>query len=134
MTTTLADLAERTNVRLDEHLNMDEPLPVRTKMFAQGDLLCIPLDISPPTGGVAIPRTGTPVIRGNHDHVLTADPDTARWIEGGGNHELSIGVVVTNQPAWLLHAEHGGHCLAPGVWEFRGQRESAREGTRRVLD
>ncbi len=134
MTTTIAHLADRIGMTLDDHLDTDEIMPVRTGPFAQGDLLCIPLDIKPPTGGVTVGPKGQAIIEGTHDHVLVADPGTCRWIAGAGKSTLSIGVIVADTPVHLLHAEHGGHCLAAGVWEMRAQRESAREGTRRVVD
>lgn len=134
MTITLETAANRIGMTIDPHLDVDEIMPVRTGPFAQGDLLCLPLDIKPPTGGVAVGPKGVPIIEGTHDHVLIADPGTCRWIAGAGKSTLSIGVVVADAPVHLLHAEHGGHCLAPGVWEMRGQREDSREGTRRVVD
>lgn len=133
--TTLATIADRIGLTLDPHLPADEIMPTRTGLFAQGDLICIPLTVTPPTGGVPVPAAGVRVIEGTHDHVLVADPGTCRWIAGAGGHELSIGVIVADAPVHLLHAEHGGHTLAAGVWEMRGQRETAREGGfRRVVD
>jgi hypothetical protein len=133
-TLTLGQAATQANINLEPIWDHDTIMEIRTGLFAQGDLLCIPLHIATPTSGTPIPAEGIAVIEGNHDHRIIAPVGTATWIAGAGKSSLSIGVLTCTQPVYLIHAEHGGHGLAAGVWEMRGQREDSREGVRRVVD
>ena len=122
-----------------------DPIPVLTpgELGAQGDVLLIPA-----TGKKVswrdVPAEGLVIVAGTHDHMLIGD---ACWLPAGtrATTELTIGWVSTGSGgAHLLHVgrdgrlsgEHGTVQIGSGgVWEVRGQRETAREGGwRRVAD
>ena len=122
-----------------------DPIPVVTpgEMGAQGDVLLLPGSAGKGSWR-DVPAEGLVIVAGTHDHILIGD---ARWLPAGtrATTELTIGWVSTGAGgAHLLHVgrdgrlsgEHGTVQIGSGgVWEVRGQRETAREGSwRRVAD
>ena len=138
---TLTDLTVH-GVTFDDHLDMTADIPVLAALQAQGDVICIPLDLHP----LATTRPeavwsecrSVPVVRGENGgntHLLVADAGVARWTtdlreQASG---LNLGIVECTTPVWLLHPQHGGMGLAAGRWLLRRQREQMAE-LRQVAD
>lgn len=131
---TLADLTAATGLPVDVHLVMDLTIPVGDGIQAQGDLLVVPLaeladrvtvrrhatwDEVPP-GGVEVVRNEA----GGNPHTLVADPDTCAWTTDVDDTDgLAVGVFDAMAPVYLMHREHGGTGIAPGLYVVRRQRE-----------
>lgn len=127
MQTTLADLSTRSEVKPYEHLDLDEIVPVLDTPQPQGDVMFLPCGPARTDLGNPVTAAGITLVAGQHSHVLIADADTTRWVAGAGPSRLSVGVIHTTEPCWIIHPEHGGLGLAPGAWEVRRQREQADE-------
>jgi hypothetical protein len=138
----LAELSERAEMALEEHLDVEALVPVTDGLQAQGDLNVIPLGTAEDNGASIrkgakwgdVPAKGIVVLAGTHEHVLVADSGTCQWTpDVADSTNLALGALVCDRPAYLLHTEHGGVGLAPGSYILRGTREQADE-IRRVAD
>lgn len=99
-------------------------------MFAQGDILLIPISDGATDGLV-------PVRRDDHGRVILALGEVtghAHAIHGravlyadtgsnGGGNGLSIQLLRVEEPVEVVHEEHAPVALAPGLYEVRRQRE-----------
>jgi hypothetical protein len=140
----LAELLDRNDLDILEHLERQVTVPVLDGPQAQGDLIVLPLAMvrvvsvwqgatwqPVPPGGVELVRG----VAGNNPHTLVADPGTCRWTFGVRD-PLGLGIVLfTNTaPAYLIHPEHGGSGVAPGEWLVRRQQESGTHRRRLIAD
>jgi hypothetical protein len=130
---TLADVTTAHGFEVLEHLEADAEVPVYSGLQAQGDLFIVPAPARADDGdpGQLVPPAGIAVIEaiaGGHEHRLFAGTaGTAFWFPNVASGRQSIGVLECTEPAFVLHPEHGATGVAPGVYEFRRQREQAQE-------
>ncbi len=133
---TLTELTEQTGVEVYDHVADDLEIPVLDGLQAQGDLIVVPLDnplfaghdIDVDATGLAVPSNGIELVRGQHPHLLVADPGTATYTRiETFTDRLAVGIVEATAPVWLLHPEHGATGIAPGRYLVRRQREQAAE-------
>lgn len=136
----LAELSQLTDVQVDDHLDLDEIVPVSDGLQAQGDLIVVPEAVAKANGAKVsggwseVPPRGVVVLAGTHDHVLVGDLGKVRFTTDVTDSQgLALGAVQADSTAWLVHQEHGGIGLAPGCYVLRGTREQA-EIVRRVAD
>lgn len=130
----LAELLDRNDLDVLDHLERQVTVPVLDGPQAQGDLIVLPRTMVPlvtdhelsrwlrvPPGGVELVRG----VAGNNPHTLVADPDTCEWISAVRDPlGLGIALFTNTAPVYLIHPEHGGSGVAPGRWLVRRQRES----------
>lgn len=129
---TLGELAGTHGFAVLEHLEAETEIPVVDGLQAQGDLILRPMPGLVPARGdeLAVPQYGVAVIDavgGGHEHRLFAEiPGTAWWTPASRSGQV-IGTLTCDEPAVVLHPEHGATRVAPGTWELRRQREKADE-------
>jgi len=131
---TLGDLTGSTGRDVDLHLMLDLVIPVHDGIQAQGDVIVVPLaeiagDVKVqgsahwrevPADGIELLRGGT----GGNAHTLVADPGTCLWTADVSDPtSLTLGVFEAMATVYLLHREHGGAGIAPGLYVVRRQRE-----------
>lgn len=124
---TLNELTDQTGLVVDEHLVRDLEIPVLAGVQCQGDLIIVPASVAGrvyPAADRPVPAQGVELLRGQHPHVLVADPGTCRVRFLSGQ---DLAVVDADAAVYLLHPEHGGMGLAPGRYVVRRQREQADE-------
>lgn len=141
MSETLASLSEQTGLNVLGHLEQSVTIPVIDGLWAQGDLIVIPLPMIAPCIRIwddfwqDVPPEGIEVLRGEaggNPHTLVAEPGTCRWTTHvRDSSRLALGVFEACAPAYLLHPEHGATGCVPGTYVIRRQRE--REGRRARL-
>lgn len=129
----LAELLDRTDLAVLEHLERQVRIPVIDGLQAQGDLIVIPQDllhnVGPPffARWRPVPAAGVELIRGvagNNPHTLVADAGTCEWTSAVGDPlQLAIAMIYNTEPVYLVHPEHGGSGIAPGRWVVRRQQE-----------
>jgi hypothetical protein len=143
ITMNLAELLDRNDLDVLDHLERQVAVPVLDGPQAQGDLIVLPHAMAPlvtdagprwrpvPPGGVELVRG----VAGNNPHTLVADPDTCEWTAAiRDSLGLGIALFTNTAPVYLIHPEHGGNGVAPGTWLVRRQREAgARRSSRPVL-
>lgn len=132
-TTTLAELTQMSGLDVLDHLEMQAAIPVINGLQAQGDLIIIPaatieeVTIHSHRHWRDVPLAGVELLRsaaGGNPHMLVGDPLTCEWTTSVWDaHGLAIGALRTSRPAYLVHPEHGGTGIAPGIWVVRRQRE-----------
>lgn len=115
-----------------EHLEADLEVPVLDGLQAQGDLLIVPAAGRAQTIAALkpVPAEGVAVIAAvgsGHEHRLFAgSPGTVLWaLSTRGGQD--IGLLRVDEPAYILHPEHGATGVAPGTYVLRRQREQADE-------
>jgi hypothetical protein len=118
---TLAEVTERFDVRVLDHLLMTAEVPVVTKLACQGDLL-IQAHRPGKGSGTPIPSEGIAVVRGEaggNTHSLHGD---GTWRPGA---DMILGTVSVPEAgcAYLLHPEHGALGIGPGNYLIRRQQE-----------
>lgn len=132
---TLAELTTRTGLDVLGHLEREVTIPVIDGLQAQGDLIVVPhafladsISVPPFAERREVPPAGIELLRsaaGGNPHTLVADAGTCWWTAGvrdrGG---LALGLIETTAVAYLIHPEHGGTGMAPGVYVVRRQREN----------
>jgi hypothetical protein len=129
----LADLLDRTDLDVLDHLERQTAIPVIDGLQAQGDLLVNPLDLLTTVNPehwarwCEVPAEGVELVRGvagNNPHTLVADPGTCRWTPDVRDPiNLGIALFENTATAYLVHPEHGGSGVAPGRWLVRRQQE-----------
>ena len=134
-TATLAQLIDRHQVDVLEHLDRQAGIPILTGLQMQGDVAVIPAtDQRAPALGTAVrvPAEGIPVVRGEsggNTHLLLAD-GPAKWTPiARANNGLDLGIltVPAGSAAYLAHPEHGYCGIGAGEYTVRRQREQADE-------
>jgi len=129
----LADLLDRNDLDVLDHLDRQVTVPVLDGPQAQGDLIVLPHAMVPTVthhgrrlwevlrGGVELVRG----VAGNNPHTLVADPYTCEWTTAIYDPPgLGIALFTNTAPVYLIHPEHGGTGVAPGTWVVRRQREA----------
>jgi hypothetical protein len=129
----LAELLDRTNLDVLDHLDRSVSIPVLDGLQAQGDLIVIPsamvttVDSHAWSRWVDLPGEGFEVVRGvagNNPHTFVADPCTCRFtLDVFDPLGLAVVLLENSAPAYLIHPEHGGSGIAPGRWVVRRQQE-----------
>lgn len=132
MQTTYEELLGRHQVEIPAHLEAQAEVPVLAGVQRQGDVLVMPRRRGQIAGATPVPADGVPVVRGEaggNTYLLVADGPVAWKPAGARGNGLALGVVdiPEGSTAFLLHPEHGGQGLAPGMYELRRQREQADE-------
>lgn len=122
-----------TSTRVLDHLDREATLPLVTRAACQGDVSV--LRTTKQAAATRLPQAGVPVVRGEaggNTHSLHAAPGAGvRWdpVDRTSDGELLLGVLTVPEggEAYLLHPEHGGMAIAPGIYEIGRQREYAGE-------
>lgn len=127
-----------------EQLDHSVRIPVIDGMYAQGDLIVIPLSMldsvepRPDATWRQVPPDGIEVLRGpagGNPHVLVAEPATCRWTaEVVDPTGLALGIFTATSVTYLMHPEHGATGTTPGTYVIRRQREHAHFSPRLVAD
>ena len=141
----LAELLDRNDLDVLDHLERQVTIPVLDGPQAQGDLIVLPLAMVSNVVRVGsrpywtwVPPGGVELVRGeagNNPHTLVADPRTCEWT-AGMQDPIGLGIAVfrNTAPAFLVHPEHGGSGVAPGTWLVRRQQEAGVLRRRLVSD
>lgn len=131
---TLAEVTQAHGFEVLEHLEADAEIPVNDGLQAQGDLIIVPKPAAKGSvrgvAGGTVPKTGIAVIQaigGGHEHRLFASVPGTAWFTETGFTGQAIGVLECDEPAYVIHPEHGATGIAPGTYELRRQREQADE-------
>lgn len=129
----LAELLNRSELDVLDHLEREVAVPVIDGPQAQGDLIVLPMAMVPVVaiGSWAtwqpVPWHGVELVRGvagNNPHTLVADPGTCQWTPHVRDPlRLAVAVFENTATAYLIHPEHGGSGVAPGRWLVRRQQE-----------
>ena len=143
MQLSLADLTSRTGLDVLDHLEREATIPVIDGLQAQGDLFVIPLAwLDAPLEHYGpwqpVPADGLEVLRsaaGGNPHTLVADPGTCQWTTSVHDRTgLALGALNATSVVYLLHPEHGGAGIAPGMYLIRRQREGSYRVGRLIAD
>ena len=141
----LAELLDRSELDVLDHLEREVAVPVIDGPQAQGDLIVLPMAMVPAVfiskwaTWQPVPWHGVELVRGvagNNPHTLVADTGTCQWTPAVVDPSLRLAVAVFENiaTAYLIHPEHGGTGVAPGRWVVRRQREYGRFRHRLVAD
>nr|WP_245553143.1 hypothetical protein [Nocardia veterana] len=119
-------------------------IPVVDGLYAQGDLIVVPLSllgpVTPAPYGtrIPVPARGIEVLRGGaggNPHTLVAEPGTCWWTPDVLDPEgLALGIFRADAVAYLMHPEHGATGSVPGEYVIRRQREFTRAHSHLVAD
>jgi hypothetical protein len=130
----LAELLDRNDLDVLDHLERQVAIPVLDGPQAQGDLIVLPhamvrpVTTHPWATWRPVPPGGVELVRGeagNNPHTLVADPGVCERTLGV--HDplgLGIALFTNTAPVYLIHPEHGGSGVAPGTWLVRRQQEA----------
>jgi len=130
-TRTIGDLATETGVTILTGHAPDFEIPVLTGPQRQGDVLVLP-DCKA-AAAAAVPRTGTPVVRGENGgntHAIYADgPGVLCDTYPADAQDLRVATLLVPEGtvAYLGHPEHAFAGIGPGSYTIRRQREQADE-------
>lgn len=129
----LAELLDRSELDVLDHLEREVAVPVVDGPQAQGDLIVLPMAMVPVVTVSdwatwhPVPWRGVELVRGvagNNPHTLVADPGTCRYTpEIRDPLRLVVAAFENTATAYLIHPEHGGSGIAPGRWLVRRQQE-----------
>ncbi|WP_280233723.1 hypothetical protein [Nocardia cyriacigeorgica] len=127
-----------------DQLEQSVRIPVIRGMYAQGDLIVVPLhllDSVTPRADAQwrpVPPDGIEVLRGaagGNPHALVAEPGTCRWTTDVADPTgLALGIFDADAVAYLMHPEHGATGSHPGRYVIRRQREHSEHRARYVAD
>jgi hypothetical protein len=134
MTMKLAELLDRSQLDVLDHLDREITVPVIDGPQAQGDLIVLPMAMVPKVflskraSWQSVPWHGVELVRGvagNNPHTLVADAGACQWTAAVVDPLLRLAVAVfeNTATAYLIHPEHGGSGIAPGRWVVRRQQE-----------
>lgn len=129
MSRTVGDLTDLTGVTIVADWAEHIEIPVLTGLQRQGDVIIIP-SLRAKAATTAVPKTGTPVVRGEsggNTHAIYADGDVCVNVRTPQAGQLLAAVITVGEgaTAWLGHPEHGYLGIGPGTYEARRQREQA---------
>lgn len=127
---TLATLIERHGIDVDEHLDRELTVPILDGLQRQGDVIVIPN--AKATASKPVPKTGTPVVRGEaggNTHAIVADGEVFCDVRDATAQNLTLALLTVPEGsiAYLAHPEHAYSGIGPGTYEIRRQREQADE-------
>lgn len=129
MTTTYADVAERTGIAIPAHLVAQAEVPLAPDGWMQGDVYVRPEDHEPRGEGIPLTGEGHKVVEGEADrnsHVLNGDgrfhPGVYRRRDDGLRLDYGLLVVPPGGRAVLTHTdEHGSVAFPEGTYRVWGQ-------------
>lgn len=130
---TLATLIDRHGITVDDHLDLDDLVPVNTGMQRQGDVIIVPTVGNAKPATTPVPTTGTPVVRGEaggNTHAIVADgPGVFCDTRQATARDLTLATLTVDEGsvAYLAHPEHAYTGIGPGTYTLRRQREQADE-------
>lgn len=130
---TLIDVMTSHGVEIPPHLLADAEIPILTGLQRQGDVLIRPTRPGMVVGLSDVPREGIAVVggeAGGNTHLLVGP---AQWAPNTSDSMTYGTLVVGDEPAYILHPEHGASGIGAGHYILSGQREQADE-IRRVAD
>ena len=140
----LAEILDRNELSVLDHLEREVTVPVIDGPQAQGDLIVLPLSmmavvtVGSWTYWQPVPRQGIELVRGvagNNPHTLVANGGACQWTRGFRDPlRLGVALFENTAPVYLIHPEHGGSGVAPGRWLVRRQQESGRHRRMLVAD
>lgn len=122
---TYEDIMTKHDVELPAHLVADAEIPVLTGAQRQGDVIVLPMRSGKVANLKPIPAEGIAVVRGE------AGGNTHRLVGGGqwapNTTDLATQgtLVVGDEPAYLIHEEHGAQGIGRGSYIVRRQVEQA---------
>jgi hypothetical protein len=141
VTHTLAELTDRYDVEVLDHLDRQVTIPVLAGVpQAQGDLIVLHRPSAPTSATghrTAVPPAGVPVVRGEnggHTHLLVADGPVTWAPAREGGQDLGYVTVPAGSTAYLIHPKHGGNGIGTGTYLLRRQREQQADETKLVAD
>ena len=120
-----SDLLTRHNVEVPPHLAEQAEIPVCTGLMRQGDVLVVPTRSGKVANLKPIPAEGIAIVRGEaggNTHLLVGGGE---WASNTTDPAVMGTLVVEDDPAYLLHPEHGATGIGSGTYIVRRQREQA---------
>lgn len=131
---TFQDVMTKHDVEIPAHLVADAEIPVCSgKPQRQGDVFVIPTAAGKVANLKPIPAEGIAVVRGEaggNTHLLVG---AGEWAANTSDPAIQGTLVVKDEPAFLVHPEHGAQGFGKGTYIVRRQREQA-EQIRLVAD
>ena len=129
---TLATLIDRHGITVDDHIDLDDLVPVHTGMQRQGDVIIVPTIGNAKPATTPVPKTGTPVVRGEaggNTHAIVADGPVFCDTRQASTTDLTLATLTVpdGSVAYLAHPEHAYTGIGPGTYTLRRQREQADE-------
>lgn len=122
------------DVEIPAHLVADAEIPVVAgKPQRQGDVFVLPMREGKVANLKPIPAEGIAVVRGEaggNTHLLVGGGE---WAPNTNDRAIQGTLVVKDEPAYLVHPEHGAQGFGPGSYIVRRQQEQA-EVIRLVAD
>jgi len=128
---TLATLIDRHGITVEDHLDLDDLVPVHTGLQRQGDVLIVPT-LALWAATTPVPAAGVPVVRGEaggNTHAIVADGPVFCDTRQASTTDLTLATLTVpdGSVAYLAHPEHAYTGIGPGTYTLRRQREQADE-------
>ena len=130
---TLATLIDRHGITVEDHLDLDDLVPVHTGLQRQGDVIVVPVIGNAKPASTPVPAAGVPVVRGEaggNTHAIVADgPGVCCDTRQASTTSLTLATLTVpdGSVAYLAHPEHAYTGIGPGTYTLRRQREQADE-------
>jgi len=129
---TLATLIDRHGITVEDHLDLDDLVPVHTGLQRQGDVLIVPTLGNAKPATTPVPAAGVPVVRGEaggNTHAIVADGPVFCDTRQASTTDLTLATLTVpdGSVAYLAHPEHAYTGIGPGTYTLRRQREQADE-------
>ena len=131
---TLATLIDRHGITVEDHLDLNDLVPVNTGLQRQGDVIVVPVTgKNPKPATTPVPAAGVPVVRGEaggNTHAIVADgPGVCCDLRQASTTDLTLATLTVPEGsvAYLAHPEHAYTGIGPGTYTLRRQREQADE-------
>lgn len=130
---TLATLIDRHGITVEDHLDLDDLVPVHTGLQRQGDVIVVPVIGNAKPASTPVPAAGVPVVRGEaggNTHAIVADgPGVCCDTRQASTTNLTLATLTVpdGSVAYLAHPEHAYTGIGPGTYTLRRQREQADE-------
>jgi hypothetical protein len=123
---TYADVMTTHDVEIPDHLVAEAEIPVIDgKPQRQGDVIVLPMRDGQVSNLKPIPAEGIAVVRGEaggNTHLLVGGGE---WVANTTDPTIQGTLVVKDDPAFLVHPEHGAQGIGTGSYIVRRQREQA---------
>jgi hypothetical protein len=130
----LATLIDRHGIAVEDHLDLNDLVPVNTGLQRQGDVIVVPVTgKNPKPATTPVPAAGVPVVRGEaggNTHAIVADgPGVCCDLRQASTTDLTLATLTVPEGsvAYLAHPEHAYTGIGPGTYTLRRQREQADE-------
>lgn len=124
---TYADILTTHDVEVPAHLVAEAEVPLCHGASRQGDVIFLPMRSGEVAGLTPIPAEGIAVVRGEaggNTHLLVGG---GQWAPNTSADAVQGTLVVgsDDDPAYLLHPEHGASAFGKGTYLARRQQEQA---------